>query len=64
MSKTTSKIALKSLKKGLFGIELVAKHNPLYGGVYLFDVIAFVEGKNKLSLNLGSARLHFDGAGD
>ncbi len=45
-------------------IELIAKHNPLYGGVYLFDVIAFIEGKNNFSLNLGSARLHFNEAGD
>lgn len=46
-------------------IEIVAKHNPRFGGIYVFDAIAFVSNQGKeFSLNLGSTRVDFERAGD
>lgn len=45
----------------LFTLGVKAKHNPQYGGIYLFGVTAFPAGNNPIALYLGSGRLHFDG---
>lgn len=47
-----------------FTVGLKPKHNPDFGGVYLFGVTAFPAGEKSQGMYLGSVRLDFDTSSD